>query len=267
MQIIGEKINGTRTLVKKAIADRDTAFVQDLAKRQAQAGANWLDVNAGTAPDHEAQDLVWLVQTVQEAVDAPLCLDSATPAALAAALQVVHKSPLINSISGEQKRIDGILPLVRGSGCGVIALAMDDKGIPAGPAERLDVIRRVIDRLHAAGIPDERIYVDPLVMTVASNPAGARIALDTMRAVHAEFPKSHRVSGLSNVSFGLPVRTLINQAFLTLALDAGLDTAILDPLDRGLKQTLLAAQVVLGQDRHCLGYTRAFRAGLLERER
>lgn len=261
MKIIGEKINGTRSQVKQAVAERDAAFVRALAQRQVEAGADWLDVNAGTSPNREPDDLVWLVQTVQEAVDVPLCLDSTHPPALAAAIQQVRQTPLINSISGERARLDGILPLVRQAGCGVIALALDDQGIPVGAQERLAVLRRVLDQTRRAGIPDDRVYVDPLVMALATNTESGRVVLDTLQAVRAEFPDVHLTSGLSNVSFGLPARTLINRAFLTLALAAGLDSAIMDPLDRELRAALLAAELVLGRDRHCLNYTRAYRAG------
>jgi 5-methyltetrahydrofolate--homocysteine methyltransferase len=263
MKIIGERINDTWARVKTAVSERDAAFIQGLAQRQVEAGAHWLDVSAGTSRERESDDLVWLVQTVQEAVDVPLCLDSANPPALAAAIKQVRHTPLINSISGEQKRLDGILPLLRDYDCEVIALAMDDKGVPSSMEDRLTAIRHVLHELHRAGVTDDRVYVDPLVMAIAANIESGRIAMDTMRAVRAEFPDVHLTSGLSNISFGLPVRTLINQAFLTLALAAGLDTVILDPLDRELRKALLAAEVVLGRDRYCLNYTRAYRAGLL----
>lgn len=263
MKIIGERINGTWTRVKKAVAERDAAFIQGLAQQQVETGVDWLDVSAGTPPERESKDLVWLVQTVQEVVEVPLCLDSANPRALAAAIEQARETPLINSINGEQARLDGILPLVGEAGCEVIALAMDDQGVPSGVEDRLTAIRRVLDELHDVGVPDQRIYVDPLVMAIAANTESGRIALDAMRAVHAEYPDVHISSGLSNISFGLPVRTLINRAFLAVAMEAGLDTAILDPLDRELRKALLAAEVVLGRDRYCLNYTSAYRAGLL----
>jgi 5-methyltetrahydrofolate--homocysteine methyltransferase len=263
MRIIGERINGTWTRVKKAISARDKAFIHELAQQQAKAGVDWLDVGAGTSPEREPDDLVWLVQAVQEVVELPLCLDSANPRALAAAIKEVRQMPLINSISGEQSRLDGILPLLRDTECEIIALAMDDRGIPSTAEERLTVVRPVLETLRGAGVPDERVYVDPLVMAVAANTESGKIAFDAIRAVRGEFPDVHISCGLSNISFGLPVRTLINQAFLTLALEAGLDTAILDPLDRDLRKTLLAAEVVLDRDRYCLNYTRAYRAGLL----
>lgn len=264
MKIIGEKINGTRKRVKEAVLNRDAAYIQKLAGDQAEAGATWIDLNAGTPADREPDDLVWLVQAVQAAVDKPLCLDSANPAALSAALPEVEQAPLINSISGEQGRLTGLLPLAARAGGGVIALAMDDTGIPADTGGRLAIVQRIIGLTREAGIPDEQVYVDPLVMTIGASGNAGRVALATVRAVKAEFPGVHFTSGLSNVSFGLPRRTLINQAFLTLMLEAGLDSAILDPLDRELRRAMLAAEVVLGLDRHCLNYTRAFRAGLLE---
>ena len=264
MKIIGERINGTWTRVKKAVLGRDAAFIQDLAHSQVEAGAHWLDVGAGTPREREPEDLVWLVRTVQEVVEVPLCLDSANPRALASAVREVRETPLINSISGEQERLDGVLPLLSDNECEVIALAMDERGVPSTVEDRLTAIRPVLDALHQAGVPDERIYVDPLVMAVAANIESGGIALEAIRAVHAEYPDAHISCGLSNISFGLPVRTLINQAFLALALEAGLDTAILDPLDQGLRRALLAAEVVLGRDRYCLNYTRAYRTGVLD---
>lgn len=267
MQIIGEKINGTLKQVSKALAERDAAFIQALARRQVEAGADLLDVNAGTLSDQEPDDLVWLTKTVQEAVDVPLCLDSANPRALAAALGEVRQAPLINSISGERKRLDGILPLARNHGCSVIVLALDENGIPQGMEGRLVVIRRVIAETRQIGLPDEKVYVDPLVMAIATNMESGLITLETMRAVRAEFPCVHLSVGLSNISFGLPARSLINRVFLILALSAGLDTAIIDPLDQELREALLTAELLLGRDRHCRNYTRAYRSGQIGQAR
>ena len=146
-------------------------------------------------------------------------------------------------------------------GCSVIALAMDEKGIPKGVDERLAVIRSLIGRTRDSGLPDEKVYIDPLVMTLSTNTESGVIALETMRAIRSEFPKAHLCAGLSNISFGLPARHLVNRVFLTLALAAGLDAAILDPFDRELRGELLAAELVLGRDHHCLNYTRSYREG------
>ena len=226
-----------------------------------EAGADFVDVNAGTRPAEEPEALSWLVRTVQEVVDAPLCLDSANPLALSAALQEMRQTPMINSISGEPLRLEEVLPLASKHQCPVIALAMDEKGIPKGVNERLTVIRGLMDRTRGAGLEDEKVYIDPLVMAISTNTEGGIIALETMRAVHQEFPKAHLCAGLSNVSFGLPERHLVNRVFLTLALAAGLDSAILDPFDRELRGEMLAAELVLGRDRHCLNYTRSYREG------
>ncbi len=262
-QIIAEKINGTRKSVQAAVVGRDRAFIEDLARRQAEAGASWIDVNAGTSPEREPEDLVWLVETVQGVVEQPLSIDTANPKALRAALGVVARTPLVNSISGERSRLEGVLPQAAEAGSPVVALALDDAGIPATTEARLDVIHRLVAATRAAGITDEQVYVDPLVMTISTNVQSANIAIATMRAVKAAYPAAHMTSGLSNVSFGLPARALVNRTYLTLAVEAGLDSAILDPLDRELQASLLATELLLGKDRHCLAYTRAFRAGLL----
>jgi len=261
--IIGEKINGTRERVGRAIADRDAAYIQSLAARQAEAGAHRIDVNAGTRPDREPDDLSWLVETVQAVTDLPLCLDSANPAALAAALKFTRTAPLINSISGEPGRLSGVLPLARDHGCPVIALALDDTGIPADAGQRMTVIRRLLAATREAGISDGDVFVDPLVMAVSTAEHAGLVALETIAAVRAEFPGAHITAGLSNVSFGLPARHLVNRTFLALAIAAGMDSAIADPLDRELMAALKATELVLGRDRHCLAYTRAYRAGLL----
>lgn len=265
MEIIGEKINGTRKRVAQAIAERDADFIRELARQQAEAGSTWLDVNAGSLPQQEPDDLVWLVENIQAVVDTPLCLDSANPQALAAAIKVVNKTPMINSISGEPQRLAEILPLVAEYGCKVIALALDDQKVPATVQARVDIVHKMLAASRAAGIPDERIYVDPLAMTISTNIQSGLIFFETVRTIRATYPQVHFTAGLSNISFGLPARSYINRAFLTLALQAGLDSAILDPLDRELRATLLAAELVLGRDRHCLNYTRAYRAGIFEK--
>jgi len=264
MKIIGEKINGTRKKVGKAIAERDGEFIQNLAKKQVEGGAHWLDVNAGTRPDLEPDDLVWLVNLVQEVTDVPLCLDSANPTALRAAMKIVKRTPMINSISGEPYRLEGIVPIVAEFKTPVITLCLDDKGIPATTEGRMEVLARVVEITRKAGIPDESLYIDPLVMTIATNTNAGNIIFETISSIRDLYPTSHMACGLSNVSFGLPIRSLINRTFLALAISAGLDTAIIDPNDRELQAAMYATELLLGRDKHCLNYTRAYRAGKLE---
>jgi cobalamin-dependent methionine synthase I len=264
VKIIGEKINGTRKRVAKAITERDAAYIHDLAVRQAEAGAGWLDVNAGTHPSQEPDDLIWLIENVQAVTDVPLCLDSANPKALNVAIEAVDKTPMINSISGEQDRLANILPIVAEHGCQVIALAMDAKSIPETSEKRMEVIRGLMGATREAGVPDENVYVDTLAMTIATNTNSALTALKTMRCVREEYPEAHLTIGLSNISFGLPARSYVNRTFLTLAMGAGLDSAILDPLDKEIQATILAADLVLGRDNHCLSYLRASRTGIFD---
>jgi cobalamin-dependent methionine synthase I len=265
LKIIGEKINGTRKRVAQAIADRDAAFIQDLARKQAEAGSAWLDVNAGTHPDKEPDDLIWLIENVQAVVDTPLALDSANPKALQIAIKAVNKTPLINSISGEPDRLSGILPIAAEHGCPVIALAMDGKNIPETSDKRIEVVDKIIAETRARGVPDSNLYIDPLAMTISTNTLSAMIAFETMRRVKDAYPEAHLTIGLSNISFGLPARSFINRTFLSLAIQAGLDSAILDPLDREIQAAILTTELVLGRDAHCLNYIRASRKGLFEK--
>ena len=264
MKIIGEKINGTRKHVAQAIAERDADLIKDLAQKQAEAGSTWLDVNAGTHPGKEPDDLIWLIENIQSVVDTPLSLDSANPKALEIAIKAVNKTPLINSISGEPDRLEKILPIVAEYGCEVIALAMDAKKIPESFDKRMEVIDKVIEHTRATGVSDDKVYVDPLAMTIATMNQSAVIACDTIRAVHEKYPEVHFTMGLSNISFGLPSRKQVNRGLLILAMQAGLDSAILDPLDKELQAAIVITELLLGKDKHCLNYLKASRKGLFE---
>jgi cobalamin-dependent methionine synthase I len=265
MKIIGEKINGTRKRVAQAIAERDAVYIADLARRQSEAGAAWLDVNAGTHPSREPDDLIWLIETIQSVVETPLSLDSANPQALKIAVQAVMKTPMINSISGEPERLAGILPIVAEHGCAVIALAMDEKKIPETGEKRFEVIRKVVAEARRLGVPDSNLYIDPLAMTVSTNTQSAAIAFETMQRVRQEYPDAHLTIGLSNISFGLPARSFVNRYFLSLAMQNGLDSAILDPLDREIQAAILTTELLLGQDKHCLSFIRASRKGIFDK--
>jgi cobalamin-dependent methionine synthase I len=266
LKIIGEKINGTRKRVKQAIEERDATFIQNLAKEQASAGADWLDANAGTAPQREPEDLIWLVENIQAAVDTPICLDSANPKALETAIKAVNKTPMINSISLEPNRLEGVLPIVAAHKCSAVALAMDEKGIPKTKDERIAIIGRMLEKTRSLGIPDGNLYFDPLAMTIATGNENGLIFFDTIREIRKQFPDVHMTCGLSNISFGMPpVRSFINRVFLAFSMQAGLDCAICDPNNQDIKTTILAAELLLGQDKHCLKFTRAFRAGVFNK--
>lgn len=259
MIIIGEKINGTLKKTAAAIQSKDEEFITNLAVKQVASGADYIDVNAGTGGGDETEDLLWLIEIVQGSVDVPLCLDSANPKALKAGMEAAAQVPMVNSISGEASRLEGILPLVAEKGSPVIALLLDDNGIPNDLEGRLTIGRTLMQKTQDAGILDSQVYIDPLAMAVSTKTEGAVIALDSMKALREEFPEVKFSIGLSNISFGLPGRTLVNQAFLAQLLAAGLDAAIINPMEQGLINMLYATELILGRDRFCRNYTTAFR--------
>jgi len=263
MIIIGEKINGTRKLVKEAIAERNEEFIRGLALRQVDAGADYLDVNAGTAPEKEPEDMVWLIETIQGATDTTLCLDSANPHALAAGLKAVNKTPMINSLSGEKDRVEKVLPLACEHKTELVVLALDDSGIPDTVEKRLAIIRKLIGMTRDGDLPDENLYIDPLITAIATDIESGNTAFDAMRRIKEEFPGVHLTGGLSNISFGLPSRSIVNQAFAVLAIAAGMDCAIIDPENINLRSMTYAAEMVLGRDKYCLNFTKAYRAGII----
>jgi cobalamin-dependent methionine synthase I len=265
LKIIAEKINGTRKRVAQAIQERDAAFIQNLAKEQAEAGATWIDANAGTAPQREPEDLIWLVENIQTVVDTPIALDSANIKALEAAIKVVKKKPMINSISLEPGRLD-VFPIVAEHKCPAVALAMDENGIPKTKEARIEIIGRILEKTRAMGVADGDLYFDPLCMTIATGQDNALLFFDTVREIRSKFPQVHVTCGLSNISFGMPARKYINRIFLALSMQAGLDCAITNPNSKDIQTGILAAELLLNQDKHCLKFTRAFRAGVFSDE-
>lgn len=260
MIVIGEKINSTRKPIEEAIANKDTGFLQKLAQTQVQAGADYIDVNTGAFPEEETELMGWLVQVVQEAVEVPLCLDSADPAALEAGLKANKKDkPIINSITGEEARFRKIVPLILQYQAPVLALALDDKGITKTVEDRFVVARELIEALCAEGIVQAQIFLDPLIQPISVQNDFGLIAIEVIGRVKQEFPEVKITCGLSNISFGLPGRAKLNRCFLTMAMAAGLDSAILDPLDQDLMDAIKASEALLGKDVFCMNYIKAFR--------
>ncbi len=263
MEIVGELINSSRKWIQPAVAARDVAFIEGLARRQAAAGATMLDVNAGTFLEEEPEALEWLVKVVQGAVDLPLCLDSPNPVALERALRAHRGKALLNSITAEQERFAALLPLVLEHRCAVVGLLMDDGGIPQALDDRLRIAKRLVSRLTAAGVAAADIYLDPLVQPVGVSGAYGPVVIETVRAIAVEMAPVHTICGLSNVSYGLPARKLLNRAFLVMGVMRGLDAVIMDPEDQPLMSLLAAARVVSDRDAFALDYIKAFRAGRL----
>lgn len=265
MIIIGEKINSTLKAIRPAIESYDTATIQDIAKKQYEAGATFLDVNAGMFTGEEPERLVWLVNTIQEVTDAPFSIDSPNPKAIEAALKAnKNPKPIINSITDEKERYDAIMPLAVQFNTGIIALCMDDTGMPETIDERVVIAERLIGKLTKEGIAMEDIYIDPLIRPIGTGSHYGVVAIETIRRVKSEFPSVHIACGLTNISFGIPARKLMNQAFLVAAMAAGMDGAILDPLDKKLMSFMYATEALMGLDDYCMNYLTKFREGELE---
>lgn len=265
MIIIGEKINTSLKAIRSAVENMETEIVQDIARRQVEAGAHYIDVNCGTFPFKEPELLTWLVETVQAVVNLPLCIDSPNPKALYPALKAYKGSkPLINSITGEKERIEAILPMVTEFNTSIIALCMDDSGMPETADDRVRIAGTLIEFITKEGIKLEDIFIDPMIRPVSTGSNYGTVALETIRRVMTEFPGVHTTCGLSNVSFGIPARKIVNQAFLISAIGAGLDCAILDPLDKRIMSFVYASELLQGKDDYCINYLTAFREGKLE---
>lgn len=263
MLIIAERINASRHYIAQAISSRNAAFIQDEAKAQDQAGADYIDINAGTFVGEEAEKLNWVVEAVQAVTGKPLCIDSPDPAVIASIMPLVHKTPMINSITLEAQRLEGILPLAAEYKAKVIALCQAEDA----PVETLDgklrLTAKLVAKVTAAGIPLDDLYIDPLVYPLATDSQAVIVTLQAIRKIMAEFPGIHTTCGLTNVSHGLPCRKLINRSFLVAAITCGLDSAIMDPTDSQLYAALKAAIAVNGKDDFCMGFVTAFREGKL----
>ncbi len=265
MIVIGEKINISFKAVRNAIQQRDTAVIQELAKKQCEAGATYIDLNAGISCKDEAWRMEWLVNTVQEVADAPFSIDSPNMRTLEAGLKANRNpKPIINSITGEERRFQAVMPLILEYNTGVIALCMDDSGMPETVTDRVSIAERLIDRLTCGGVAAGDIYIDPMVRPVASHSRYGMASLETIYRVKKEFPGVHIACGLSNISFGIPQRKVMNHAFLIAAMTAGMDGAIMDPLDKKLMSLVYAGEALLGRDSFCMNYLMKCREGLLE---
>ncbi len=256
--IIGEKINPTgRKKLAAALAERDYDYVRELAARQVAAGADVLDVNVGTPGIDEVAVLPEVVRIVASEVAVPLCIDSANHEALAAALAVAPGRPLVNSVTGEEAALANVLPVVKEYGAAVIGLTMDDNGIPNDPEVRLSIAEKILERAARIGIPTEDVVIDPLVMTVGADSKASTVTLRTIEMIRREFGVNINL-GASNVSFGLPDRHTVNQAFLGLAIGAGATCAITDPMN--LTGTIRAVDLLLGRDDYATRYIKHWRS-------
>jgi 5-methyltetrahydrofolate corrinoid/iron sulfur protein methyltransferase len=264
MIIVGELINASRKSVGAAIESNDGDTVKKLALDQAENGADYIDVNAGVFVGKEADYLKWLVETVQSAADKPCSIDSPDPQAIEAALAVHKGTAMINSISLEKERYDALLPIVAGTDLKVVALCMSDAGMPETADDRMSIADKLINGLLQKNVALENIYVDPLVQPVATNGNYGVEFLKTIENIMMTFKGIHTMCGLSNISFGLPLRKFLNQTFMVMAIAKGLDGAIVNPLDQKMMANIVAAEALAGKDDFCMNYLEAYRAKKFE---
>lgn len=265
MIIVGERINTSRKLINECVANRDAAYIQADVRSQIDSGADLIDVNAGSRRDSEVNDLLWLIEVIQKALpQVRLCMDSPNPDTLKAVLDHVEHPPMLNSTTMEKSRFEAMAPIIQFRECDIVALCIDDRGIPKSAEQALENAGRLISDLERLGVKRERIYLDPVIQAVSANTNAALMVLETIDRIRRELEGVNVICGLSNISFGLPKRPLMNRAFLTLAMKVGLNAAIVDPLDKKLMGTLRATAVLLDQDPWCQAYTAAFREGKLE---
>ncbi|MBM4323881.1 MAG: methyltetrahydrofolate cobalamin methyltransferase [Deltaproteobacteria bacterium] len=264
MLIIGERINASRQHIAKAILSQNAAFIQNEAKAQGMAGADYIDVNAGTFVGEEAARLKWVIQVVQEAVDLPLCIDSSDPDVIENVLPLTKKPPMINSITLDSFRMKKILPLVVEHQTKVIALCQKENTMAETLQAKIEMAGLFVNEALRLGIPIENLYIDPLVYPLATHYLSASVTLSAIEEIVKGFPGVHTTCGLTNISYGLPARKLVNRTFLSAAIQKGLDSVIMDPTDRQLYGTLKAALMVAGKDEYCAIYLRCFREDLFE---
>ena len=263
-QVIGERINTSRKKVQAAVADRDADYIRGDVKKQQEAGADFIDVNAGARIGHEKEDMKWLLDTIGSVAAVPLCLDSPDPAILEMAFDMVGRTPLINSISLEKDRFDTMMPFLKGKECKIIALCMDDTGMPESSGTIVTRAQKLVKELESIGIKQDAVYIDPLIQPISTDSEKGNMVLDAVRQIKTHLPEVHITGGLSNISYGLPERKIINRTFLTLMMAAGMDSAIIDPLDSKIMTIIKTADMLLGNDNFCMEYLKGVRSGMIK---
>jgi 5-methyltetrahydrofolate--homocysteine methyltransferase len=264
MIVIGELINSTRDIIKEKIEEKDTKYIQDIALQQIDAGASYVDVNSGAFVWDEIEHLIWLVKTVQEVTDVPLSLDSPNEKAIKEAAKIHDGIPMINSITAEQERYKKVLPLIQEYDAKVVALCLSDDGMPETAEERLEIADKLVNDLTRDGVPLDNVFIDPIIKPISVDGNFGMQVLDTITGITEWGTDVHITCGLSNISFGLPNRALLNQAFLMMAMDRGLDSAIIDPLDEHMMKLVRAAEVLLNRDQYGQRYIKACRTGEMD---
>lgn len=265
MLIIGELINTSRKAIREALEARDAKYIQEVAKQQEAAGANYLDVNCGTMVGQESECMKWLIDNIQQVTELPLCIDSPDEQVLKVGLDLVKNGqPMINSITAEEKRYNAVIPLVKKYKAKIVALCIEDAGMPETAEDRLRIASNLVQAMEKEGIAQDDIYLDPLIKPLSTNDKYGRSVLDAIALIKNRFPAVHLTCGLSNISYGLPNRAVLNRLFVVQTMTAGMDGYILNPTDKAMMGVVYASMALLGQDRYCSKYLKAHRKGLYQ---
>jgi len=262
MIIIGEKINGSIPSVAKAIAEKNTDFIRNLAQKQSEAGATFIDVCASVSPETELETLKWLIDLVQDVTDVPIAIDSPNSKTCVDAIPFCKKPGLINSVSMEGDKIQQVFPKIASTTWECAALLCDDTGISTTIEKRVEVFGKIMEKAKEYNIAPARLHIDPLVQMLCTSEDGIISISEVMRNIKKQYPTIHITGGASNISFNLPARKYVNQGFIILAMAAGMDSAILDPLNRDMMGLIYATEALLGQDEFCIEYINAYRDGI-----
>ncbi|MGI6058739.1 MAG: dihydropteroate synthase [Blautia sp.] len=267
MIIIGEKINGSIPGIKQYITTQNNRRIRELAIRQTEAGADYLDICAGTASAHEAGTLKWLIAQVQDAVDTPLCIDSPDAEVLEKMLTLTKKPGLLNSAALEKGKCDLLFPLISDTQWQIIVQTTDDDGVPEDAENRIKIADAILDKAARYSVKPEQIHIDPLLTAISANNQSMVVFTEAVRGIRKLSPKLKITAAISNLSFGMPLRQVINQHFYAVAAFLGLDSAILDPCSRELYTSRLVMDALLGKDRLCRRFTNAYRKGMTGRKK
>jgi len=260
--LIGERINPTnRKKLIEAIKAKDFVYIQNEAKSQVAAGADCLDVNMGVPgeDEHEKSNMIAAIKAIQDVVDVPLALDSSNPAVIEAGMGVVKGRPMINSTTGEEKRLAAILPLAKEYNVPVLGLALDDAGIPAQAERRMHIAKMIKERANKIGVQDDQLLIDPLALACATSTEGGKASLDTIGYIRNTL-KLNTSIGLSNISFGMPERPRLNSAFLLLCVGQGLSSFIGNPMDKDIQFAVKSVGLMWGEDKFGMNYVRYCKA-------
>lgn len=266
MIIIGEKINASRKSISRAILNRDEEAIKQQIEAQDKDGAVYIDLNAGTGSgdeNKEIKDMCWLIDLALDTTEKKFSIDSANPTIIQKGVEHLNgrRDFLVNSVKNDKKILDEIFPLIKEHNMPVICLSMGSEGIPPDAEKRSQVAMKIYEQAMNAGLSEDNLVFDPLVIPLSANTSYGKIALETLRKIKNELPNVKTSMGISNISIGLPKRTRINEALLTVAITHGLDAAICDPTKEGVRKAILLGKLIAGRDKYCRGYTRAVRKG------